>query len=161
MTLDHIIEAVYRKDLGTLRTASREDVNQIDEDGYTPLMNAILAEDADAAVVLVLLERGADLNAVDDGQHWTALHFASRDEDAELVRQLVEAGAELDPVDAFGNTPLWRAIFEAAEDTGAIELLLEHGADPHRANEKGISPLDLAQELGRGDLIDLLSHLRS
>jgi ankyrin repeat protein len=39
-----------------------------------------------------------------------------------------------------------------------IELLLRHGADPKLANEKGVSPIDLAREKGDAALLALLER---
>lgn len=151
-----VVRAVYRKDLPVLRELTAEEANLRDQDGRTPLMHAVLAEDADPAVVAALIDRGADVNARDTGQEWTALHFAARDQNLALVRQLLEAGAEVDPVDVFGNTPLWRAVMEAGSDSTVIRLLLSHGADPGRKNRHGILPLDVARASGRQDLVQLM-----
>jgi ankyrin repeat protein len=157
MTFDQVIDAVYRNDIPTLERATREDINQTDSDGRTPLMHAILAERPAPAVVCVLLNGGADPNRADEAQRWTALHYAARDTNAELVRLLLDAGAYVDPVDVFGDTPLWRAAFETSHDIRAVQLLVERGADPRHKNQQGISPLDLAREMGRTDLVELLS----
>jgi hypothetical protein len=113
------------------------------DDRFTPLMEAVLAKDREA--VRSLLEQGADPDVHDTDQEWTALHLAARGNDAAIVKLLLDYGAEVDSVDTFGNTPLWRAMFEGADD--AIALLLEHGADPGRKNHSGVSP----QDLSRGD----------
>lgn len=151
-----VVRAVYRKDLPMLRKLTAEEANLRDQDGRTPLMHAVLAEDADPAVTATLIDRGADVNARDTGQEWTALHFAARDQNPALVRQLLEAGAEIDPVDVFGNTPLWRAVMEAGADTTVIRMLLSHRADPGRKNRHGISPLDVAHAADRQDLVQLI-----
>lgn len=151
-----VARAVYRRDLPSLRELTAAEANLRDQDGRTPLMHAVLAEDTDPAVVATLLNRGAAVNAHDTSQEWTALHFAARDQDAALVRQLLEAGATVDPVDVFGNTPLWRAVMEAGPDLAVIRVLLSHGADPNRKNRHGNSPLDVARAAGRQDLVQLM-----
>jgi uncharacterized protein len=127
-----------------------------DADGRTSLMHAILAGDTGA--VASLIDRGADVNAVDHEQRWTALHFAARDHNRTVVRLLLDAGAEVDPEDVFGDTPLWRAVMTAGGDLTAMGFLLGHGADPRRRNRHGISPLDLARESGQEDVVALLLH---
>ena len=57
-----------------------------------------------------LVDRGISVNAFDDGQHWTALHFAARDQKPKVVELLLAHKAEVDSVDSFGNTPLWRSV---------------------------------------------------
>lgn len=151
--LDDILHAVYRKDLAALRQLTPEDGNLRDQDGRTPLMHAVLAEDADPAIVKLLVERGADVNAADT-QKWTALHFAARDQKAPIVRVLLEAGAAVDPADGFGDTPLWRAVTKTA-NLDVIKALLEHGADPHKKNSSGVAPIDMARTVGRDELVAL------
>jgi ankyrin repeat protein len=149
-----VLRAVYRKDVSALERSTREEVNARDEDGRTPLMHAVLAEDADAHVVRTLLERGADVSAAEPGQQWTALHFAARDQLEAIVQLLVDAGAAVDAVDVFGNTPLWRSVTSSAKAEVARRLVA-HGADPRRKNRYGVSPLDKAREIGRADLVAL------
>jgi ankyrin repeat protein len=127
-----------------------------DADGRTPLMHAVLAGDSGA--VASLIDRGADVDAVDHDQRWTALHFAARDHNEAVARMLLDAGAEVDPEDVFGDTPLWRAVMSAGADLATIAVLLGHGADPRRKNRHGLSPLDLARESGQEDVVALLLH---
>jgi ankyrin repeat protein len=152
---DKILGAVYRKDRTALEQLTREDVNARDADGRTPLMHAILAEDADPSIVQLLIKLGADVDAADNDQRWTALHFAARDENEAIVRILLDAGAEVDPVDVFGNTPLWRSVMNSTANLGAIKELLKHGGDPDRRNHHGVAPADIARETGRGDILAL------
>lgn len=155
-TAAEIAQAVYRKDWPALRELTPRDANIRDEDGYTPLMHAVLAEDADPAIVALLIDRGADVNAAEPDQGFTALHFAARDQNAAIVRRLLEAGAEVDPVDVFGDTPLWRSVMSSSASPATMKLLLEHGADPNMRNRHGVSPRDLARETGRDDILTLL-----
>lgn len=133
-------------------------MTDVDEDGRTPVMNAILADPADAAVVALLIARGADVHAADSGQRWTALHFAARDQRADLVTLLLNAGADVDPVDTFGDTPLWRAVMTAQTSLDTVRTLVAHGADAERANASGVSPLAVARRSGRDDLVAALTR---
>lgn len=70
----------------------------------------------------------------------TALHFAARQGALRSVQALVEAGADVNyasPGD--GTTPLVIAIINGHFDIAMH--MLEHGADPARANEAGVTPL--------------------
>lgn len=153
--LDQILGAVYRKDMTALEGFTPEDVNTKDQDGRTSLMHAILAEDADPSIVQLLINHGADINTYDNGQKWTALHFAARDQNEAIVRSLLDAGATVDPVDVFGNTPLWRSVMNSTSSLAAIRELLKHGADPHRKNGHGSAPIDIARDTGRADIVAL------
>lgn len=161
-TFGEIARAVYRRDFTVLEGLTAAEANLRDEDGRTPLMHAVLADDADPAVVALLLDRGTDVNAADAGQRWTALHFAARDGNEQLVRLLLAAGADVDAVDVFGNTPLWRAVWNTGIGPAPMTVLLHHGADPGHENRSGNSPLDLARESGEKDVLALLERfLRS
>jgi len=151
-----VLGAVYRKDLSVLERLTQQQTMQRDDDGRTPLMHAILASDADPAIVQLLIDRGADVDTADDGQRWTPLHFAARDENDAIISRLLRAGAAVDPVDVFGNTPLWRSVMSAKTDLAAIRNLLRHGADPWRKNRHGKSPVDVARDAGRDDIAVLL-----
>ena len=153
---DDILVAVYRKDFSALERATRADLTALDQDGRSALMHAVLAEDADPAVVRVLIERGADVDAFDSGQKWTALHFAARDQKEAVVRALLEAGARVDPVDVFGNTPLWRSLTDPSPNLAVVKELLKHRANPRQKNHYGEAPIDLARKLGRIDLVAIL-----
>ena len=156
---DELIAAVYRKDYGTLDKLLRaSDANVRDEDGTTPLMHAVLAEDADPRMVRFLVEHGADVNAAETAQHWTALHFAARDQKAELVDALLDSGAQTDPTDVFGNTPLWRCVMNNAPSLRIVKQLLAHGADAERKNKQGVSPKDTARNMGNAEVLALLEH---
>ncbi len=67
-------------------------VNAATEDGYTPLMMAVEAENTD--LVALLHNRGAKVNASLPGTLLTALHMAARRGDIETVRELIRAGAD-------------------------------------------------------------------
>jgi ankyrin repeat protein len=151
-----ILRAVYRKDLAVLQRLDPSGVNCLDEDGRTPLMHAVLAAEPDPAIVRLLIERGADVNASEPDQHWTALHLAARDQHAIIVRVLLETGAAVDPIDVFGNTPLWRCVMTAASDLTALRCLIAYGADPSKKNNFGISPIDIARTANRADIVSAI-----
>jgi ankyrin repeat protein len=81
---------------------------------------------------------GADLH--------TALVWAARDGAADAIAFLVERGAAVDERDRGGNrwTPLQHAVHK--EQTGAVQALLEQGADPNAAGPVGATPLFMAAD---------------
>lgn len=157
--MDEILQAVYRADQDALsRLLTPESVKWTDGDGRTALMHAILADDANLAIVKLLLRAGVSVNAHDTaGQAWTALHFAARRQRADLVKALLDEGAEVDAIDAYGNTPLWRATMTCRDDLETIRVLLRAGADAHLDNNSGVSPTMLAQRAGKTELAKLLT----
>jgi ankyrin repeat protein len=123
-------------------------------------MHAVLAEDADADTVKLLISQGADVNATDNDQKWTALHFAARDQKEDHVRVLLDAGASVDAVDVFGNTPLWRASSEQSPKLSVLKALVDHGANPFRKSNYGVAPIDIAHQKQRADIAELFESAR-
>jgi ankyrin repeat protein len=130
----------------------------VDEYGRTPLHYAAL--DADLARVRELLAGGANPGAAaDDG--WTPLHFAAQAYAPEICEALLRAGAPVDPADSYGNTPLWRAVFDSQGRGEAIAVLRRHGANPLRANAHAVSPLGLARTIANYDVEQFFADLRA
>lgn len=113
--------------------------------------------------VAVLLEAGADVNAVDsDGL--SALMWASGSEASEdggykkglmekptmghyeVVQTLLEYGAMIDTRDKDGITAIMYACFNG--HTSAVKTLLNHGADASFKNKAGKTALQLALTSG-------------
>ncbi|CAD6244261.1 unnamed protein product [Miscanthus lutarioriparius] len=102
----------------------RVDVNVVDDEGRTPLVYAVVSENA--AVVKYLLDHGADPNKVDnDGL--APLHSAAGIGDCEMVELLVAKGAYVDPLADECGTPLHLAAKE--RQAGTMKILLDHKAD--------------------------------
>lgn len=129
------------------------DVNQRNEDNYTPLAVAVGKSGSNVSIIKYLIAHGADLNAeskyknsvlmdarddilemlVEDGADinsqnedgYTALMFAASwgGDKFNRVKKLVELGASLDIVNRHGDTALMRACFEGY-GAYSIELVL-------------------------------------
>ena len=69
----------------------------------------------------------------------------------EAVKIFLGAGALVDNADVDGRGPLWRV------ESGSIaKILLEHGADPNKADKYGKTPLHSAAYIGKRVLIKSL-----
>jgi uncharacterized protein len=121
----------------------------VDEYGRRPLHYAAL--DRDLGAIKRLLAAGADPGAADD-DGWTPLHFAAQEYAPEVCAALLGAGASVDPQDGYGNTPLSTAVFNSRGRGEVIRLLRANGADPHRANASGVSPVTLARTIANCDV---------
>ncbi|MFT9820949.1 ankyrin repeat domain-containing protein [Lysinibacillus sp. NPDC056185] len=117
-------------------------LDSVDRDGRTFLMTAIVEGKDD--IVNYLVNIGCNVN-IKDASGLTALHFAAIYDRYNIVKVLIIRGAEIDAIDNLGNTPLWRAIMENSNETSTIRYLLENGADPKKANNRGIAPKDLLE----------------
>ena len=81
-----------------------------------------------AAVVRLLLEAGADVNAHNDNTHWgtTPLHAAAHSNRKGIADLLIAHGADVNAKNPDGVTPLGTT--HAHNATSAAKLLREHGA---------------------------------
>lgn len=148
------VQAVHARDYETLKQLILEgvDLNELDVDGRTPLMHAVLGNGADGFMVEFLLEHGADPNVHDRLLGWTALHYAVRDQKAAIVAILLTMGAHADEEDVFGDTPLWRCVTDTSPSPAIMKMLIERGANPGKAHPIGICARDIAECLDQADI---------
>jgi len=119
-------EAVLMNDVGLAR-ARLEAGDDVDTGAgtYEGPMLKVAAEEGYLDIVDLLIEFGANLEAMDDlGQR--ALLSAARDGRVEAVRHLLDAGAEIDAVDWSGQSALSNAAIEDHHEL--VDLLLGRGA---------------------------------
>lgn len=96
-----------------------------------------------------LVEAGEDVAAADKAL-LTPLHMACQQGHLEVAKLLLGSGAPVDARDAYGNTPLWKAVFAfQGGDPELIRLLLDAGADPDLKNNTDRSPRDMALTFDR------------
>ena len=97
------------------------------------------------AVVTLLLERGADINARNNNG-WTPLHHAVRHNTSAMVTLLLERGADINARDALGTTVLHHIARQSDPATvaPAAAFLLDAGADINAQDEQGKTPLHTA-----------------
>lgn len=112
--------------------------------GNTALRAAVVLGDGEC--VAALLRGGATVDL--ETARGTPLVAACARGDTEAARQLVAGGANVNFETRAAQTPLLAAVREDHLET--IEALLTAGADPARVNADGVSPIDLAESLGRG-----------
>ena len=101
--------------------------------------------------IIDLVDAGVDLDAsFDDGEGYTAVHFAAWDGKDEILTYLLEAGAKADIVGEDGYTPIFLAA--AGGHLDCVEILVENGADVNRRlkddniyfSKQGGTPLTVA-----------------
>ncbi|XP_064384751.1 uncharacterized protein LOC135333672 isoform X2 [Halichondria panicea] len=150
-----IHDAARAGDLSALQDAIKrgDDVNSVDEDEWTPLMEA--ASEGHTDCVRELLSSGAMVDlASKDG--WTPLYWAAYGGHADCVRELLSSGAVVDLADKVGNTSLYVAAREGHTD--CVRELLSSGAVVDLANKDGDTPLYVVASYGHTDCVrELLS----
>ena len=141
-----IVEARLREDPTSVHRHSY--------DGWTPLHLAAFF--GHAAVVTLLLEGGADLNALSgNGIRNTALHAAVAGGRVDAALRLIDAGAAVNTPDGGGHTPL-----HIAAEGGyvpIVEALLGHHADAHAVDAEDRTPLARAAARNHAAVIDLFT----
>ena len=95
--------------------------------------------------VYVLIERGADVQAL-DANSWSPLHYAATGGFRAISEALLKAGASLDLVNLIMETPLHRAVVQRRVDV--IQLLLDWGADIWAEDAEGFNAIERARQAG-------------
>lgn len=124
--------------------------------GWTGLHSA--AQHGHLNVVRLLLERGADPNAREAGDHTYPLHWAAAHRHTEIVRALLDAGGDAHgtgddhELDAIG----WATFFhkpgeEPGDSPQVAKLLVERGARHHIFSAMSVGDLNLIRLLVRQD----------
>jgi ankyrin repeat protein len=111
-----IIKAAKKGDVATLKSllaSDRKLVDARDTDGSTPLHCATWKGHPE--VVKALLAAGADVNSVNQNEHWgtTPLHAAAHANQAVIAQLLIDHGANPSR-DSEGRTPLFHTTFHKA-----------------------------------------------
>ncbi len=118
-----IIKAAKSGDLFSIRMLLELDATLIgarDKDGSTPLHCAVWK--GHQAAVELILERGADVNAQNQNEHWgtTPLHAAAHANQAAIAEMLIAKGADVNARDLAGKTPLHHTTFHKAKATAKV-----------------------------------------
>ncbi|XP_031846094.1 ankyrin repeat and MYND domain-containing protein 2 [Nomia melanderi] len=96
-------------ELKMLLVANKVKMDFVDENGISPLQHACYKGRKE--IVQILLDQGADVNACQHNNAYTALHFAALSGNAELCHLLMSYGAKLTATNNVGRTPAQMAAF--------------------------------------------------
>lgn len=109
------------------------DVNHPARHGEYPLHLA--AESGNVAAAELLIAAGAKVNIETDGSgKSTPMHAAASGGHAEVIKLLAKHGGDVNrATEPYNRTPLYLSVWR--EDTLALKVLIDLGADPDAANE--------------------------
>jgi ankyrin repeat protein len=126
-----------------------------DGHGHTPLyfVGNGSARMSGAAVVRILVQGGANVNAQERLKHCTPLHMAARRGNVPVAQALLDCGAEIEARDKLGETALHRAVKCGKEEM--VAFLLSRGANAQARGKSGKTPGQVA----RGTR--MINHLQS
>ncbi|KAM6513853.1 hypothetical protein FALCPG4_015060 [Fusarium falciforme] len=130
---------------------TEQNVNETSSMGRSAL--GISCANGSTEVVDVLLEKGADITAVDKNG-LTPLIAASAAGHMEVVKLLLEKGVDVRVANNDGWTPLIVAL--AAGYMEVVKLLLEKGADVMAVDKNGQTSLIMASGIGHMEVVKLL-----
>ena len=145
-------EAVHNIDMLKLMLAKGANINS----GPWPALNAALVRRRPRDVVELLIEQGADVNAIDIQGYcplgWVTWVFG--DSGVDILKTLINKGADVNLRFSNGGT-----VLEIASWVGSIEaskLFLEAGADISVKNDSGQTALHVAADYGNNSIVALL-----
>jgi ankyrin repeat protein len=102
----------------------------------------------------LLLDSGADVDAIQPGLEMTALHIAVSQGHINVVDELLYAGANVDMLDPNGNSALGTAIHQ--QHTEIVKLLLSYGASPNPVGSDARTYLMYPSIMGLIDIVNAL-----
>ena len=121
--------------------------------GLTPLLHAIRQGHAEAA--LALLDAGADVNQVSDGDRTSPILMAAVNGQFDLALTLLERGADPNLASQAGTTPL----FAVLERQWAPRASYAHPTEHLRQNATHLEMLEALLEAGADPNVRLKAHL--
>ncbi|XP_071957304.1 uncharacterized protein [Antedon mediterranea] len=133
------VQTQSKNQVSSNTSVSSKKANKRNERGETPLHLAAIKGDVE--MTKTLIKQGAEVN-VQDFAKWTPLHEACNHGSYEVAKVLLKAGAYVNTQGLEDDTPLHDAAING--HVKLVELLLRHGADPLQRNQRGSSPLDIA-----------------
>lgn len=132
-------------------------IGRDDGKGITTLQNALNSFKCTPEIIALLLEKGADVNAVGPNGMVAVNEAVRKSGDKsislKILQLLLENGAQVDP-DIEGNSPLINSILHNRPDM--TELLIQNKADVNRPNKQGKYPIHYAVENKQIEALKLL-----
>jgi ankyrin repeat protein len=145
--IKNIKDDELKKLVEKLNKGEKVDLNQRNTYGELPLELAfkeMWRED----IVKFLLEKGADVNLIDELGNTPLMNAVSSSSyiGRETIKILLEAGSNKDVQNKEGKTALMLAVIESHKSADEVDLLVKAGADVNKQDQEGKTALHLALE---------------
>ena len=119
--------------------AEGANVNEPDQNGFTPLQHA--AKYGNETAVKLLIDSGANIEVkAEDGR--SLLHLAALNPRTQVAGVLIDSGSNINSVNKTGVTPLHDAVYYRTLEM--VKFLVERGADINKSNAEGRTSLHFA-----------------
>lgn len=129
----------------------RQDLNERDVNGYSPLARATL--NGHQSMVELLLKQGADLNVLTEDKN-NILMLSVLSGKKAFIAQLIKQGAEINQKNNAGNTALM--IAASAGNNAVIEQLIHAGADMQLRNSDDMNAYQIAIKSGHKESAEII-----
>lgn len=129
------------------------DINSRDDLG-TPMLNVAVRNDNEE-LTKMLLDCGADINAVSKDRGYTAVMDAVWKGNKDITKLLIESGAELNTISKEGQSNLVLAV--GANNIAICKMLAENGADPDIKDQMGMSAFNYATLFKKEKILEILT----
>ncbi|KAK4084332.1 uncharacterized protein Triagg1_812 [Trichoderma aggressivum f. europaeum] len=152
LTALHYAVLLDREDIVTLLASNIAEASSLDvtdAKGFTALSLATQRKNPTATQILV--HRGASCK-VADPRGLTPVHHAARLGFKKGLRMLLDSGGDPNSVDNNDFTPVHHAV-NGYTDSGLVKMLAESGANLDAEDGSGRTPLMLAAQLGKHELV--------
>ena len=110
----------------------------------------------DSDMIELLLDSGAEVDAVATDSGYTCLHYAASMGHVESCELLIRRGADTDALTFRQETPLHLAI--ARGHSNVVALLLKYHARLDIRDKNGVTPLRLAEAGRKGEIVIMIQH---
>ncbi len=128
------------------------DINSRDDLG-TPMLNVAVRNDNEELTQMIL-DYGADINAVSNDRGYTAVMDAVWKGNKDITKLLIERGSELNTISKEGQSNLVLAV--GANNIAICKMLAENGADPDIKDQMGMSAYNYATLFKKEAIIEIL-----
>ena len=135
-----------------LLLAAGANVNFVNRFQESVLMRAV--KNGHVEIAKLLIDAWADVNSVDSSQR-SVLMQAVMGKHVEIAKLLIDAGANVNVVDRFKESVLMRAVAWGCQ-AEMIKLLIDAGANVNYKDNVGRSILQIAEQNGSTEIVDLL-----